>query len=152
MKNRIYKKEFIYLSLFVSIVMTIWFAVPTKSQLQEIQGEFQQSPSQTFMVTNNGDSGAGSLAAAITSANGSAGLDTIAFNLPDPGIQFIPLPAALPTVTDAVIIDGTTQPGYTGTPLIALSGISNGAALNITAGGSTIKGLSFTSFIGTGNN
>src|SRR5208283_3848799 len=50
----------------------------------------------------------------------------------------------LPTITDPVMIDGTTQPGYATTPLIEIEGsllAANTDGLLITAGGSTVRGL-----------
>jgi hypothetical protein len=104
------------------------------------------------MVSNQNGSGAGSLQQAIIDANGHAGLDTINFNVPGSGIQFLFTSAPLPTITDPVVIDGTTQPGYAGTPLIHMEGMGTGQAFNITAGGTTIKGLSFTSFFAGATN
>jgi len=53
--------------------------------------------------------------------------------------------ATLPAITDPVVIDGTTQPGYAGTPLIHIEGLGISRSLDITGGGTTVKGLSFTS-------
>jgi titin len=61
--------------------------------------------------------------------------------------------SALPTITHPVIIDGTTQPGYAGTPIIELSGASAGTGvtgLTITAGNSTVEGLVINRFSGDG--
>ena len=49
---------------------------------------------------------------AITSANAAAGADTIVFNIAGAGAHTISLTTALPTITDTVIIDATTQSGY----------------------------------------
>jgi hypothetical protein len=68
------------------------------------------APAATFVVTNSGDSGAGSLRQAILDANGNPGLDTVAFNLPSGGGQSIDLATEI-EVTDDVVIDGYTQPG-----------------------------------------
>src|SRR5262245_61793163 len=69
----------------------------------------------TYPVLNTNDSGAGSLAQAILDANGHANVggapDTIAFDIPGGGLQTIALQNPLPTLTDAVVIDGYTQPG-----------------------------------------
>jgi len=60
----------------------------------------------TFTVVNTADSGVGSLRAAITSANSTAGADAIAFDIPpgDPNFNgqwwTITLASALPTLTD----------------------------------------------------
>lgn len=61
----------------------------------------------TFTVTNFNDSGAGSLRAAIISANGAAGPDTIVFNVSGPGA--IALASPLPAIIGDLIING---PGF----------------------------------------
>jgi parallel beta-helix repeat protein len=99
----------------------------------------------TFTVTNTDDSGDGSLRKAITEANAVAGLDTIDFDIPGSGVHTIEVPTALPTVTSPVVIDGTTQPGYAGAPLIELHG-ANTNGLHITAGSSTVRGLVLNGF------
>jgi parallel beta-helix repeat protein len=91
----------------------------------------------------------GSLRRAILDANGNAGIDTIAFNLPGTGTQTIIAPSGLftdtlPEITDPVIIDGTTQPGFAGTPIVKVEAQLYGVTkkvFDISAGGSTIKGL-----------
>lgn len=97
----------------------------------------------TFTVTNTNDAGAGSLRAAITSANSTVGTDTIAFNIAGAGVQTITLASALPTISDAVILDGWTQggAGYHGNPLIEISGNNAVGGMVITAGNSTMRGL-----------
>src|SRR2546421_11842980 len=45
----------------------------------------------TFTVTNTSDSGAGSLRQAIINANGNAGVDIVAFNIPGSGVRTITL-------------------------------------------------------------
>ena len=50
----------------------------------------------------------------------------------------------MPQITDPVAIDGTTQTGFTGTPVIVLDGVGTTGivhGLDVTAGNSTIKGL-----------
>ena len=108
-----------------------------------------------YTVTNTADSGAGSLRQAILDANASAGLDTIAFNIAGAGPHTIDLLSALPDITDAVIIDGTTDSDFAGTPIIELNGTSAGAGvygISIQAGGagSTIRGLVINRFGGSG--
>src|SRR5229473_4652050 len=110
------------------------------------------SASVTFTVTNTNDSGPGSLRQAMLGANANSGLDTIAFAIGS-GIQTIAPLSALPTITDPVIIDGTTQPGFSGTPVIELTGINAGTGatgLYITAGNSTVRGLVINQFDGQG--
>ncbi len=65
----------------------------------------------TYSVSTTADSGAGSLRQAILDANANPGADTIAFNIAGSGVQTISPLTALDTITDAVTIDGYTQPG-----------------------------------------
>ena len=108
--------------------------------------EFSESP---LIVTSTSDSGAGSLRQAIQSANARTGLQTILFDISSLTGQVVetikPL-TLLPAITTPVVIDGTTQPGFAGMPVIELSGINSAAftyVLEIAAGGggSTIRGL-----------
>jgi beta-lactamase superfamily II metal-dependent hydrolase len=93
------------------------------------------------------------LRAAIQQANVSGGTDTINFNIPGAGPHTISPGSALPTITDPVIIDGTSEPDFAGTPIVELNGTSAGASvdgLKITAGSSTVRGLVINSFGGDG--
>ena len=95
----------------------------------------------TYTVTTVADSGTGSLRDAIKKANSSSGLDTIKFAIGS-GVKTIQTKTGLPYISDKVVIDGTSQPGYAGKPIIELRGdLSGGYGLNIGAGGSTVKGL-----------
>ena len=82
------------------------------------------------------------------------GLDTIAFSIAGAGVKTIAPLTILPTITEQVVIDGTTQPGFAGAPLIELSGASCATSpchgLWITAGSSTVKGLIVNRFAGRG--
>src|SRR5437879_2627828 len=97
----------------------------------------------TFTVLNTNDSGAGTLRQAILAAHANAGvLDTIVFVIPGAGVHTISPTSTLPAISDPVTIDGRTQGGYAGTPLIELAGASTaGNGLQITGGNSTILGL-----------
>jgi hypothetical protein len=108
-----------------------------------------------FTVTTVADGGPGSLRQAILDSNTHLGADVIAFNVGGGGVQTIQSTAALPEVTDPVVIDGTTQPGYAGSPLVVLNGNGfdggvNGYGLLITAGDSTVRGLVINGFTGAG--
>ncbi|NJL88673.1 MAG: DUF4347 domain-containing protein [Coleofasciculaceae cyanobacterium SM2_1_6] len=76
----------------------------------------------TFTVTNNNDSGAGSLRQAIIDANNTAGADDVVFNIGSGGVQTISLLTPLPEITDTINLDATTQPGSGGNPAIELRG------------------------------
>ncbi len=84
----------------------------------------------TFTVTNTNDSGSGSLRWAINQANGNAGTDTIAFNIGGGGLRTINPTSALPTIVDETVIEGSSQPGYSGSPLIELNGSNAGAGVS----------------------
>src|SRR5262245_37663030 len=97
-----------------------------------------------FDVTTTADSGAGSLRAAINSANTTFGLDTIRF-LIGTGVQTIQVgDTNLPTLTDPVILDGSTQPGFMGTPLVEIDfNDTRGLILGNGTDMSTVRGLAF---------
>ena len=116
----------------------------------------------TFTVTNTDDAGAGSLRQAILDANANPGTDTIDFNIPGAGVHTISPATQLPSISDPVVIDGYSQPGaspntdpngFDGTLLIELSGAGAGPNVNgldISAGGSTVRGLVINRFRGLG--
>ena len=104
-----------------------------------------------YTVNSTADPGVGgcdatecTLREAINAANSSGGTDTINFNIPGPGPHTISPTSALPTITDPVIIDGTSEPDFAGSPIIELDGGGAGTfvdGLTITAGSSTVRGL-----------
>jgi len=107
----------------------------------------------TLSVTTTADSGAGSLRQAILDANDTTtnpGQNTIDFSIGTSGSQTISLASPLPAITNTsgVIIDGTSEPGFTTTPLIVLngSGAGSGDGLDIDGGNSTVKGLVIQDF------
>ena len=63
----------------------------------------------TFTVSTTGDAGAGSLRAAITSANSTSGRDSISFAIGLGGAQTITLASPLPDITEPVVIAGSTS-------------------------------------------
>src|SRR5262249_29442683 len=71
-----------------------------------------------IVVNTTADAGPGSLRHAILDANSVLGLTvTIDFAIPGAGVQTIEPITPLPAITASVVIDGTTQPGFAGTPL-----------------------------------
>ena len=109
----------------------------------------------TFTVTNSSDSlnpSSNSLRWAILEVDADSSADTIDFDIPGPGIQSIQLTAPLPTITNSVVIDGTSEPAYNGAPLIQLDGsnlVAGADGLVIAGGGSTIEGLALVGFSGS---
>lgn len=83
----------------------------------------------TYTVTTTADTGAGSLRKAITDANARFGADTIVFNLSGSGPFVITPTSTLPSLFAATTVDGTSQPGYVGSPLIVIDG---SATVNLT--------------------
>ncbi|MCS7018149.1 MAG: LamG-like jellyroll fold domain-containing protein [Cytophagales bacterium] len=78
-------------------------------------------------TVNINDSGVGSLRQAITDANLNADVNFLDFSIPSPPSWTIHLTTtALPTVNTRIILEGTSQLGWSATSLIEL----NGAALN----------------------
>jgi len=114
----------------------------------------------TFTVTNTSDAGPGSLRQAILDGNANVGLDNIDFNIPGAGPHTIQPLSALPTITEALIIDGYTQSGASsntngpGQALntvlkIELDGTNAGPSANglrIDAGNSNVRGLVINRF------
>ncbi|MEY2502831.1 MAG: hypothetical protein QOI07_3165 [Verrucomicrobiota bacterium] len=117
-----------------------------------------------FTVTNNSDTGPGSLYQAITDANNLPGADRVLFNIPGPGVHIIDVSHnSLPTLTDSLVIDGYSQPGakpnslVVGDNAVLLIQIDGAAATAPGAGfvldkGTTlpdyvIRGLSITGFV-----
>jgi titin len=110
----------------------------------------------TFWVTTTADTGAGSLRQAILDSNATPGPNAIDFKI-GTGAQTISPILPLPTISTRVTIDGTTQPGYNGTPVVLLNGgavSGNGLVLGSRAttssNGSTIRALYVFGFGGNG--
>jgi CSLREA domain-containing protein len=79
-----------------------------------------------------------------------SGIDTIQFNIDRAGPYIITPTSALPIISGVTTIDGTTQPGYPGTPLIQLNGASAGASVNGLEASSflVVRGLVILNFAG----
>ncbi len=76
--------------------------------------------------------------------------DVIEFNIPGAGVHTIVLSATL-NVTQPITIDATTQPLYSGTPLIALTmGTPVASCFLLSAGNCTVKGFDISGFLGAG--
>ena len=85
--------------------------------------------------------------AANNTTNGSGGADRIYFNLPD-GSHTIVVASPLPSITDAVMIDASTDSHFALAPVVEISGIANTKGLVLDSGsyGSTIRGVVINSF------
>ena len=112
----------------------------------------------TFTVTSTSDFTGGSLRAAISNANNTPGADTINFNIAGTGVKTIRPVQTLPDITEAVTINGYSQPGASvntlaeGTnakPLIELD-LANAGGLEIEASNIVVRGLVINNSQGSG--
>jgi hypothetical protein len=111
----------------------------------------EYAPEVIFMVTNTEDGGAGSLRQAMLSANDNgASADRIAFNIPGDVPHMISLASPLPAITQPVSIDGTTQPTYSGSPVVFIDGadVGENPGLRVEAPNAEIRGLGIVGFGG----
>jgi hypothetical protein len=106
----------------------------------------------TFVVTTTADDGPGSLRQAIFAAGAAEGVDLIAFAIPGSGPHTIAVQSQLPAILDPMTIDATTQPGYSGAPLVEIdnAAVRDGVGIEIGVGGVVIRGLSVTNADGAG--
>ena len=123
---------------------------------------------QTFIVNSTGDvgdvipgnrvcetstPGECTLRAAIMESNANPGADMINFDIPGAGSHTISPSYGFDFIFDPVTIDATTQPGFSGTPIIELEGSNAGPdayGIVIFAGSSTVHGLVINRFALTG--
>jgi trimeric autotransporter adhesin len=108
------------------------------------------------LMANKGADGFISLREAITAANntanGSGGADRIHFGIAGTGPHTITPLSALPSITDAVVIDASTDDSFAANgnrPAIVLDGndlAASGLVLEASADGSTIRGLVIRDF------
>ncbi len=109
-----------------------------------------------LVVTNALDSGPGSLRQAILDANAAQEPSSIGFDIAGAGVHTIPLTSGLPLISVPLTLDATTQPGYAGTPLVAIdgtnAGLISGLVLSPSAAGSSVAGLAIERFAEDGIN
>jgi hypothetical protein len=127
-----------------------------------------------YVVTTTADGGPGSLRDAINQVNADTahlyasptnpGVDEIDFAITAAsdtgggynaatGVATITPLSALPALTAAVFVNGQSQPGFAGSPLVEVNGELAGAGadgLDLTGGGSTVAGLVVNRFAGPG--
>ncbi|APW61334.1 Ig-like domain-containing protein [Paludisphaera borealis] len=115
----------------------------------------------SFLVTTTGDAGPGSFRQAIIDANTTTGPNVIQFSIGSGPQTIVPV-SPLPTISNPVTIDATTQPGYAGQPIIQIDGsqiyypnssppqqVPGVTGLIVTAR-STVRGLVINRFTGSG--
>jgi len=89
-----------------------------------------------------------SLREALMASSSNPGVDKIVFAIPGSLPHRILTLDTLPSIDDTVILDGTTQPGYSNFPVIMIDGTNAGNTdgLIVTAGSNVIRGLSIINF------
>ena len=109
-----------------------------------------------WLNANRGADASVSLREAIIAANNTTGTDTVNFNISGTGAHTINVASALPTITEAVILDATSDDSFSANgnrPAIILDGndvVSDGLVITSTAYGSTIRGFIIRDFDGHG--
>ncbi len=107
-----------------------------------------------YTVTDPTDDGSsGTLRSIIGQVNSDTTPDTIDFDLPGTAPYVIQPTSALPEITNSVLIDGTSQPGYAGQPIVELNGSQAGGGsdgLELGGGSITVQGLVVNQFNGNG--
>src|SRR4030095_913299 len=151
--NRNYKPVVVPGSLLIAIVSLISFlpdgwalaprvvlaaSVSVNSTTDVADGD---TSSIANLIANPGADGVISLREALRAPNNTPGPNMITFSI-GTGLQTINITSALPAVLQPASIDGTTQPGFSGSPLIVLQGGGTaGDGLVLLAGNSTVRGL-----------
>lgn len=108
------------------------------------------------LLASRGPDGFISLREAIIATNNTANAgipDEIWFNIAGAGPHTIVLTSVLPTITEAIVIDGWSEPDFAGTPVIELNGAGAGVGangINLNASGSTLRGLVINRFSNVG--
>ena len=124
------------------------------TQIYNVQVVLNYELDAMYTVTTTADSGEGSLRAALELANATPGIQGIEFDIAGVGVQTITPLTELPTLTEAVAIDATTQAGYTvDTPMVVLDGsLAGDSADGLRIGGenSFVRGLVINRFAGDG--
>jgi hypothetical protein len=99
-------------------------------------------------VTTTADAGTGSFRQALLDANDGPGENLIEFQLPGTGPFVLSPSSPLPVVTSPVILDGWSQPGFSGVPMIEMNGAGAPGAdgLVIHSPSNVVRGLAIHSF------
>jgi hypothetical protein len=109
----------------------------------------ERSTPSTFTVLNTNDSGMGSLRQEILDANAAGGANQIGFDIGSGGAAKITLLSTLPALGSSITLDGTTQPGFSNSPVIILTtqtALTVAPGLTVVGNSNTILGLELVGF------
>jgi len=142
---------------FCAVILTLWAgaaqaATITVNSTADVMVNDGVCTLREAIIAANTNTASGAMAGEC--AAGTAGLDTIAFAIPGAGVRTITPAPLLPTITEAVFINGYTQPGTSPNTnafpaalntvlLIEVNGALGGSQLSINAAGTTIRGIVF---------
>ncbi|MCA9145020.1 MAG: DUF4347 domain-containing protein, partial [Planctomycetales bacterium] len=138
--------------------LVVSYVAPTSTLVVDTTSDVVNGDTSSIvaLLIDKGADNAISLREAIMAMNNTANgamPDEIHFNIAGVGVHTISLLSPLPNITEAVILDATTQNGYSGIPLIqVVSPVAAGNGFSLQAGsdGSTIRGFVIGGFSGTG--
>lgn len=100
------------------------------------------------VTCGSSDEPACSLRAAIMESNAVSELSEVSFDIPGPGPFTIAFDEFPPDIETPISLDATTQPGYVNSPVVELTPAGVSYGLNLTGGGSTIRGFAMYGFEG----
>ncbi len=111
----------------------------------------------SFVVRNENDAGPFSFRRVIFNANRNPGLETITFAIPTASPVIQPL-SPLPVLLGPTVVDGTSQPGFSGVPLVVLDGSrmapTSASPANLNGltllSNNVVRGLEARSFLNSG--
>ncbi|MGA7991928.1 MAG: choice-of-anchor Q domain-containing protein [Thermoanaerobaculia bacterium] len=123
------------------------------------QGSLRQFITNANLLSNAGLTQAGRTAGIDNAiwmiSNGTAGSGLrSANNYFSGGVATVAPASPLPAIADPAILDAQTQPGWSGVPIVQLTGTGAGAGargLDLEAGGSTVRGFVINGFTGNAN-
>ncbi|MFL6247504.1 MAG: hypothetical protein ACJ74H_15870 [Thermoanaerobaculia bacterium] len=135
---------------FLVLVLALFAAMSSSAAVITVTGTTNDVASDGVCTILEAIHAANTNAAVNECAAGSPGLDTIAFNVGGGGPQTIAVSSSLFDITEPVFIDGATQPGFAGSPLITiLATVVNTPwciVISESAGGSTVRALAIGGF------
>ena len=144
----------IWLALLFAAGFALWHFLP-----ESIRSEFTRTAYAATLTVNSADDHNDGVCNAADctlreALNAASPGDTISFNIAGSGVHTINATSGF-NITKTVTVDGTTQPGFAGAPLIELNGAGAGAGVNglsVNAPNVIIKGLIVNRFSGYGIN